>query len=338
MCRLSKSNEPIRVGVVGLGKMGLLHSGILNTLPGVELAAICEKSSLIRRIAKKAIPKVSIVDDVEDFSCLDLDAVYITTPTPSHYVVAKQVYDQRLARHVFVEKPLTSKYVDSKELCDLAERGGGVNMVGYLRRFTVTFMKTKELLSEGTIGEPTFFDVKALSSDFVGAKPDSKASKIRAGVLSDLGCYAVYLSLWFFGDLRVGSAKIESLVGSGGEDSVHVNVSQSSGDLEGQISVSWSVEGYRMPEVDVFVKGSEGSLKANDDEVILRLNNGEKRVWFRHNLFDFVGFWLGMPEYYREDAYFFRSIRFGGAARSSFREASNVDLFIDNVRQRAEHP
>jgi predicted dehydrogenase len=328
--------DSLRVGVIGLGKMGLLHAGVLNTLPGVELAAICEKSSFIRRIAKKAIRNVSIVGDVGALSGLGLDAVYITTPTPSHYVVARQVYDEGLARHVFVEKPLTSKYVDSRALCDLAERGGGANMVGYLRRFMVTFMKTKELLSQGVIGEPAFFEVKALSSDFVGAKPDSKASMTKAGVLSDLGSYAVYLSLWFFGDLQVGSAKVDSLVGSGGEDSVRVDVSQRSGGLGGQISASWCVEGYRMPEVNMSIKGSEGLLEANDDEVRLKLNDGEKRVWFRHDLIDFVGFWLGLPEYYREDAHFVGSIRSGSAARPSFREASDVDLFIDNVRQRAE--
>jgi hypothetical protein len=33
-------DESLKVAVVGLGKMGLLHAGILNTLHGVELAAV----------------------------------------------------------------------------------------------------------------------------------------------------------------------------------------------------------------------------------------------------------------------------------------------------------
>ena len=330
------SIKPVRIGVVGFGKMGLLHAGVLNTLSDVELAAICEKSSFIRKIAKKAIRNVSFVGNLQDFSGLDLDAVFITTSTPSHYAVTKQVYEEQLARNVFVEKPLTSKYTDSKTLCDLAEHDGGVNMVGYMRRFMVTFMKTKELLSQGVIGEPAFFVVNAFSADFVGAKPSSKASMARAGVLSDLGSYAVDLSLWFFGGLRVNSAKIECLVGSEGEDSVHVYASRRSGGLEGQISASWCVEGYRMPEVNVSIKGSEGLLEANDDKVSLTPNNGEKTVWFRHDLNDFVGFWLGLPEYYREDAVFVESIRSGNGARPSFRDALEVDQFIDAVRQKAE--
>lgn len=333
---MNLNRRKLRVGVIGLGKMGLLHAGVLNTLPDVELAAICEKSSFIRKIAKKAIRNVSFVGNVQDFSGLDLDAVFITTPTPSHYAVTKQVCEEQLARNVFVEKPLTSKYIDSKALCDLVEHNKGVNMVGYMRRFMVTFMKTKELLSQGVIGEPAFFVVNAFSSDFVDAKPGSKASMSRAGVLSDLGSYAVDLSLWFFGGLRVGSSKVECLVGSRGEDSIHFDVSRLSGALEGQISASWCLEGYRMPEVNVSIKGSEGLLEANDDKVSLTLNNGKKTVWFRHDLNDFVGFWLGLPEYYREDAVFVESIRSGNGARPSFRDALEVDQLIDAVRQKAE--
>jgi predicted dehydrogenase len=209
-------------------------------------------------------------------------------------------------------------------------------MVGYLRRFMVTFMKTKELLSQGVVGEPGFFAVNAFSSDFFGAKETSLASASRGGVLSDLGSYAVDLSLWFFGDLQVVSAKAESLNGSKVEDSVDVDVSRRVGGLEGKISASWCVEGYRMPEVNVSIEGSEGILEVNDDRVSLSLNNGEKKVWFRPDLDDAVGFWLGLPEYHREDSLFFESILSGGTVKPSFKDASEVDRFIDEVHRKAE--
>ena len=329
------SSKRVRVGVVGLGKMGLLHAGVLNILPDVELTAICEKSSLIRKMAKKAVRGVSIVGDIGAFAGLGLDAVYVTTPTSSHYSIARRVYEEGLARHVFVEKPLTSKYAESKQLCELAERCGGVNMVGYLRRFMVTFMKTRELLLQGVIGDPVSFSVKAFSSDFFGVKANSKAAASRGGVLSDLGSYAVDLSLWFFGQLIVDSAKVESLSGSDGEDSVCVNVQSNEG-VKGEIFASWNVEGYRMPEVGVSLKGREGLLEANDDKVVLSLQSGEKTVCFRHDLNNSVGFWLGLPEYYHEDAHFVASVKSGVVSSPSFREASDVDQFIDVVRERVE--
>jgi len=41
--------KELKVAVVGFGRMGMLHAGILNFLPRVKLAAVCEKSGLIRR-------------------------------------------------------------------------------------------------------------------------------------------------------------------------------------------------------------------------------------------------------------------------------------------------
>jgi predicted homoserine dehydrogenase-like protein len=48
-------DHALRVAVVGLGKMGLLHANILNTLQGVELAAVCDKSGLIQRLFQRAL-------------------------------------------------------------------------------------------------------------------------------------------------------------------------------------------------------------------------------------------------------------------------------------------
>ena len=45
--------ESLKVAVVGLGKMGLLHASILNVLPNVDLAGLCDKSVVLRRFLKK---------------------------------------------------------------------------------------------------------------------------------------------------------------------------------------------------------------------------------------------------------------------------------------------
>jgi len=330
------TSESLRIGVVGLGKMGLLHASILNILPGVELAAVCEKGSFTRKLVKKVLNGIPVVGDVSEFSGLNLDAVFVTTSTLSHFSVAKTVYQRQIARHLFIEKPLTSTYIQSKELCDLAARNGGVNMVGYLRRFMVTFMKTKELLVQDSIGELVSFDITAFSSDFSTIRGNPQPSMARGGVLRDLGSYAIDLSLWLFGDLQLDSAKIRSITGEGAEDSGHITVHRKSDALQGSISVSWCKEGYRMPEVNLTIKGTKGTIEVNDDRVSLALANGDNSVWYRHDLNDNVKFWLGGPEYYREDAFFLKSAMSGSIAEPSFETAAKVDLFIDSVQQKAE--
>jgi predicted dehydrogenase len=329
--------DPLRVGIVGSGKMGLLHASLLKIMPGVELAAVCEKSSLTRRLVKKVFRNISVVKDVSELARLGLDLIYVTTPTASHFGVATQVFREHLAPNVFVEKPLTSSYSDSKQLCELASRYGGVNMVGYLRRFMVTFTKTKELLSQGVIGEPLSFAMNAFSSDFMAIHGNPQASIARGGVMNDLGCYAVDLALWFFGDLRLTSAKVESLTGRNAEDAAHFTLQQGSSGLEGVVSVSWCMEGYRMPEVDLFVKGSKGTIEVDDDRVRMDLSEHDETVWHRHDLDDKVKFWLGAPEYYREDEYFIKKVAAKSLAEPSFETASKVDLLIDSVQRRARN-
>ena len=87
----------------------------------------------------------------------------------------------------------------------MAQNSGGLNMVGYMKRFGVTFQKVRELLSQDAIGQLSSFGAHAYSSDFYGAKESSKMSSKRGGVLSDLGSHVIDLGLWLFGDFQVQS-------------------------------------------------------------------------------------------------------------------------------------
>jgi predicted dehydrogenase len=236
-------------------------------------------------------------------------------------------------RNVFVEKTLASTYKEAKRLVALAKALGGVNMVGYMKRFAVTFNKAKDLLDQEALGELISFDAYAYSSDFSGAKKDLQKSMARGGVLRDLGAHVVDLALFFFGDLHVSSAKLELFEEEGSEDSVCFKVEGSDG-LEGRFDVSWCKENYRMPEFGLLVQGSKGVLRVNDDKVELEVE-GERSVWYRHNLDDSVGFLLGAPEYFREDEYFINSALKGSGVNLDFSASSKVDYIIDQVKHAA---
>jgi predicted dehydrogenase len=326
-------NEKLRVGVVGMGKMGIMHAGILNILPDVELVGVCEPVKLTNRILKKVFKKALVVKDVSEFAKLDLDALFITTPTRTHYPVVKEILESNLAKNLFVEKPLSASYSESKELCDLIRNKGGVGMVGYVRRFMVTFMKAKELLDLGVIGKPVTFSININSSDFYGIK-DPAVSVARGGVMKDLGCYPIDLLLWYFGECNIDTASIESLTGPGAIDAAQFTVKGSSSAPPGKVSVSWCAEGYRMPEVEFLLAGSKGSLLANDDYV--RLVVGEKTsTYYRLNLSDSAAFWLGAPEYYREDDCFIKTIGKNMGSQPSFDSAAQVESVIEEVERQA---
>jgi predicted dehydrogenase len=235
---------------------------------------------------------------------------------------------------VFVEKTLASDYGKAKELCELARTSGGVNMVGYMKRFAVTFSKAKDLLNEQTLGEISSFDAYAYSSDFSRIKKGSKMSASRGGVLGDLGSHVIDLALWFFGDFEVDSAKLISLTEKGSEDSACFMVRNSDG-LEGQFDVSWCMGKYRLPEFGLVIRGLKGVMKVDDYRVALEMNDGKSYKWYRQDLNDSVGFLLGDPEYFREDAHFIKSVLDGRNAEPSFLTASKVDYIIEQVKSRA---
>lgn len=319
--------KEINVAIIGLGKMGLLHSCVLSTISNVKVVAFCDKSRMLRKIAKKLYKNPIIVDDIKKLSGLHLDCAYVTAPIPAHYPIVNELYSKNIAPHVFVEKTLASNWQTSDQLCALPKKSE-VNMVGYMKRFSVTFGKAKSLLNENALGELVSFYGNAFSSDFVGLK--SSKSNSRGGVLSDLGSHIIDTALWFFGDFKVETASIKSIVDSQSEDVVNFKVKKKG--LTGEFDISWCMENYRMPNFAMTIQGTDGFLKVNDYNVDLSLKNGERFTWYRPELNDNAQFLIGDAEYYREDEYFIKSIMNRSQAEPSFRMASKVDYVIEQTR------
>jgi predicted dehydrogenase len=205
-------------------------------------------------------------------------------------------------------------------------------MVGYMKRFAVTFGKAKESLLQDTIGRVSSFRAYAYSSDFSGSSRHSKTSAPRGGALRDLGCHALDLALWLFGDLQIESVKQSTTMEIGSENAVSFKAVSSEG-LEGEFDISQCMQNYRMPEIGLSFLGSKGAIEVNDDRLLLKLDDGKSSAWYRHDLNDLVSFWLGETEYFREDEHFIKSVLKNQGCEPSFITASKVDFLIDQVRQ-----
>jgi predicted dehydrogenase len=324
----------LKIAVVGLGKMGLLHASILNVFPDVELVALCDKSALMKRLYKKIFSSVGVkvIDNFEKLSDFNLDAVYVTTPISSHSFIVKNLFTKKIVRNFFVEKTLASNYNQAKELCTLAKDFSSVTMVGYMKRFSVVFRKAKELLTEGTLGEPYSFEAYAYSSDFLGSTKGSKSSASRGGAVRDIGCHLIDLALWLLGDLEIRDILSSEEVAIGSETSVSFTAQNSAG-LKGQFNVSQSMPNYRMPEFGLSLDCSKGRIEVNDDRLIVNLGDGSQRKWYKQDLNDSVYFFLGESEYFREDKEFVNSLLENRVCEPNFDTASRVDYIIDQVRK-----
>lgn len=317
-----------RAAVVGLGKMGLVHASLLNTIPNVQLVALCDKSWLMRKLAKSTLKGLLVTENLDELTKLNLDMIYVTTPIPSHHGIVKEIYTKKIAPNVFVEKTLSSNHQQSEELCRLAHKSKGQNMVGYMKRFSVTFRKAKQILDEGALGSVVSFDAYAYSSDFFGVARDS-VSGARGGVLEDLGSHVCDLSLWLLGDL-LSSFKVVSSTNSM-SDSVQFEISGLD-EVSGQFDISWIKENYRMPEFGLEIHGKNGKIQVDDSELVIEINGKPPKTFYRHDLDDSVEFFLGDSEYFREDNHFVKSIISNEPCEPDFEMATKVDYLLDQVR------
>jgi predicted dehydrogenase len=137
---------PLRAAVVGMGKLGLLHAGIFNVLPGSRLVAAVDTSEQVLRVLQsKANSIACFKDHSQMLNEMTPDLVVIATPTGLHTSVAADCV--RHGAHIFIEKPLCLVPGDAKPLLEALRQRSQVNMVGYMTRFLDTFRKAKELVS-----------------------------------------------------------------------------------------------------------------------------------------------------------------------------------------------
>lgn len=322
------TDKKLKLGVIGLGKMGLLHTSLLSVMPNVQLAALCDKSWIMRKLAKSTLKGPLVTDKLDEISKLDLDVVYVTTPIPSHYSIIKEIYVKDIARNVFVEKTLSSTYFQSEELCRLAEISKGHTMVGYMKRFSVTFRKAKEFLNQCLLGSLLSFDAYAYSSDFFDVQRDS-VSGARGGVLEDLGSHVVDLALWLFDDL-LSSIRVSSSTDPK-SDSIQFEI-VGLNNFTGKFNISWVKEGYRMPEFGLVIRGTQGNIKVDDSKLVFTTDRAQSNTWYRQDLDDHVKFLLGESEYFRENNQFIKSIINNGNSEPSFKTATKVDYLLDKVK------
>ena len=329
---------PVKCAVIGLGKMGLLHGSILSAIPNVEIVAVCEKSSILLRIAKRLFPTAELVDDIAKLDGSSISTAYVTTPITSHFGIINYLLSHQIVDNIFVEKTLASSWEKSRNLCKLVQNSPGVMMVGYMKRYSVTFRKAKQLLAQNVLGKISSFDAYAFSSDFAEAKHGSKKPALRGGVLRDLGSHIIDLTGWFFGDFEVASASLEAIVSDTSEDAANFVAEVKNLDMTGNFQISWCAKKHRMPIFGISILGDKGIMKVDDYSLNLKLSHGSNVSYFKHDLDDSVGFLLGEPEYYREDFAFIEAISSGKTKdpEPSFVSASRTDYIIDQIKKEAD--
>ena len=143
----------IRWGIIGCGNVTEVKSG-----PGFQKAANSALVAVMRRNAALAedyarrhgVPKwyadaQALIADPE------VDAVYVATPPASHMEYALAC--ARAGKPVYVEKPMARTLAECEAMIDACRSAGVPLFVAYYRRTLPRFLKIKELVESGAIGD-----------------------------------------------------------------------------------------------------------------------------------------------------------------------------------------
>jgi predicted dehydrogenase len=185
-------SNTIRVGLIGVGKMGQNHLRILSMLKGVELAFIHDTNS---EAADKMATLYGLRSVATPLSYLeDVDAVVIASPTVTHAYFVKEV--GKKVRNIFIEKPLSATLAEAEELAAFAQASNLNIQVGFIERFNPAVKATKRVLDRSG---------KIISIDFI--RTNKLSSRITdVDVVSDLMIHDIDLAMHFNGPVKAVDA------------------------------------------------------------------------------------------------------------------------------------
>lgn len=259
------------VGVIGL-VMGRRHLFAAVDY-GAEIGKICD---LNPETLKKYQEEYHLSDEqcctdwTEILNDSRINAVVIATPDQLH----REMVEKCLAagKHVLCEKPLALTREDICAIVSAAKKSDRKCMVGQISRFNSTFVKAKELVDKGVIGDIYYMETEyahdyatilrewdpSMKEDMNKLASMWRSDPARHGVVGG-GCHAVDLIRWFCGDpVEVSAYGTHRLLPQVTYDDATVAILKFSDQLMGKVFVS---TGCKRPYTRLTcIYGTKGTL------------------------------------------------------------------------------
>ena len=255
--------RPIKWGFIGCGSVTEVKSGpAYNLIADFELAGVMRRDiSKAEDYAKRHGVPFYTDNASEIIENPNIDAIYIATPPDSHRLYGLQV--AKAGKPCCIEKPMAPSYKDSLAINEAFKEKGLPLFIAYYRRSLPRFLKIKEWLDKGYIGEIRHVNWQKnrtaspldLSREY-NWRTDAKIA--RAGYFDDVGSHGLDLFAFLLGDFKNADgfatnqqglySAYDSVTGSW----MHKNGITGSG--------SW-VFGAFEPKDEVKILGSKGEIR-----------------------------------------------------------------------------
>ena len=278
-------SRKLRIGVIGAGRIGKLHSNNLATrVPNAELAAI---SDVYEPAAKELAEKLGVPNYYNDYHKIledpTIDAVFICSSTDTHSPISIEA--AKAGKHIFCEKPIDHDLDKIKAVLEEVKKAGVKYQVGFNRRFDRNFKHVHEVVQNGGIGDVQI--VKVTSRD--PEAPPLSYVKVSGGIFVDMTIHDFDMVRYLSGSeveevSAVGACLVNPEIGQAGDvDTCIITLKFANGALGVIDNSRQAVYGYDQ-RIEVF--GSKGCITADNEtpnNTTLYTADGvqkEKPLWF----------------------------------------------------------
>ncbi len=153
--RLAGANDRVRVGFIGLGRMGQGNLRTCQKLPDFEVTALCDVyKPHLEKAAVMAPAAKTYTDFRELLAAKDIDAVCISTPDHWHAYMAVEAC--KAGKDVYVEKPISVAVEEGRIMVRAARKYNRVVQVGTQQRSGVHFARARDIVRSGRVGKVSF--------------------------------------------------------------------------------------------------------------------------------------------------------------------------------------
>jgi inositol 2-dehydrogenase len=253
--------NPLRVALIGAGRIGTAHARRLAAIPGCRLSCVADRNEHRARAVAEALGSVPVTDPQAVFEDGDIDAVVIATQAPTHAALA--VAAAAAGKPFFLEKPLASDLDAGSRVVAAVERHGTPAQIGFQRRFDPAYRKARQLIEAGVLGR---------LEGFRGVGRDPQPPPLgyllsSGGLLVDMGIHDLDSARFLIGEVASvhavgGSLAVPELAGHGLFDTAVATLTFENGAI-GTVEVALrTAYGY---EIRAEVLGEKGRLHVELD-------------------------------------------------------------------------
>ncbi|MFC9690871.1 Gfo/Idh/MocA family oxidoreductase [Kribbella sp. NPDC056951] len=139
----------MRIGLVGVGRIGAFHASTLQGLPAVDQVVVADADpSRAETVAKEL--GLGFAPDVASLLASDLDGFVIAAATGAH----AELIAAGVAAGVptFCEKPVALDLAETQRVVELVEAGGVPVHIGFQRRFDAGYQAARAAVESGELG------------------------------------------------------------------------------------------------------------------------------------------------------------------------------------------